>query len=60
MRRSLLVFGGDPAGFFGRPISATLLLVFVLVAVLPIIRGAISKRKSTATTAVTPHIKEKV
>ena len=25
LRRSLLVFGGDPTGFFSRPISATLL-----------------------------------
>jgi putative tricarboxylic transport membrane protein len=63
MRRSLLVFGGDPTGFFGRPISATLLVVFVLVAVLPAIRSGIAKRKrsSTApTSAVTPDIKEKV
>ena len=61
MRRSLLVFGGDPLGFFGRPISATLLAVFVLVAVLPAIRGALTKRNSTAATqAVLPEIKEKV
>jgi putative tricarboxylic transport membrane protein len=61
MRRSLLVFGGDPLGFFGRPISATLLVVFVLVAVLPVIRGTIAKRKSTATTsAARAEIKEKV
>jgi putative tricarboxylic transport membrane protein len=63
MRRSLLMFGGEPLGFFGRPISATLLVVFVLVAVLPAIRTAIAKRKgnSPATTqAVTSDIKEKV
>ena len=60
MRRSLLVFGGDPLGFFGRPISATLLAVFVLVAVLPAVRGALTKRKPIAITAVTPEIKEKV
>ena len=35
LRRSLLIFDGDPAGFFTRPISGTLLVVFVLVAVLP-------------------------
>ncbi len=59
MRRSLLVFGGDPLGFFGRSISATLLVVFVVVALLPVIRTAITKRTSI-TTAVTPDIKEKV
>src|ERR671921_770147 len=48
MRRSLLVFGGDPTGFFGRPISATLLVVFVLVALLPVIRTSIAKRKPAA------------
>ncbi len=60
MRRSLLVFGGDPTGFFGRPISATLLVVFVLVAVMPVIRGAAAKRKA-ALPAVpsTSQIKEK-
>ena len=61
MRRSLLVFGGDPLGFFGRPISATLLVVFVLVAVLPFIRTSIAKRKLPATaSAARPDIKEKV
>jgi putative tricarboxylic transport membrane protein len=61
MRRSMLMFGGDAAGFFGRPISATLLVVFVLVAVLPAVRGTIAKRKPTVTkSAVTPDIKEKV
>jgi putative tricarboxylic transport membrane protein len=61
MRRSLLTFGGDPLGFFGRPISATLLVVFVLVAVLPFIRSAIAKRRTVSTpTAARPDIKEKV
>ena len=35
LRRSLLVLNGDLGGFFGRPISATLLVLFVFVAVLP-------------------------
>jgi putative tricarboxylic transport membrane protein len=65
LRRSLLVFDGDPAGFFTRPISATLLAVFVLVAVLPGIRSAIAKRKGTtaagaSATDSTNNIKEKV
>jgi putative tricarboxylic transport membrane protein len=60
LRRSLLVFGGDPTGFLTRPISATLLMVFVLVAVLPGIRSLIAKRKGTAASAATNKIKEKV
>ncbi|MEE2569910.1 tripartite tricarboxylate transporter permease [Pseudarthrobacter sp. J64] len=51
LRRSLLVFGGDATGFFTRPISATLLVVFVLVAVLPGIRSALAKRKGTTAAA---------
>ena len=35
LRRSLLIFDGDPAEFFTRPISGTLLVVFLLVALLP-------------------------
>ena len=61
LRRSLLVFGGDPMGFFGRPISATLLLVFVLVAVLPAIKTMLAKRKAAAAQEPeTVQIKEKV
>jgi putative tricarboxylic transport membrane protein len=55
------VFGGDPTGFFGRPISAVLLVVFVLVAVLPAIRSAAAKRKaSTPAVPAASEIKEKV
>ena len=61
LRRSLLVFGGDPMGFFSRPISATLLTVFVLVAVLPGIRAVLAKRKlSTPGVPAPEQIKEKV
>lgn len=45
LRRSLLVLGGDLTGFLDRPISAVLLALFVVVAVLPIIRSA-SRRRS--------------
>ena len=38
LRRSLLVLDGDVAGFMGRPISATLLVVFVVVAVWPMVK----------------------
>jgi putative tricarboxylic transport membrane protein len=44
LRRSLLIFDGDPAGFFTRPISGVLLAVFVLVALLPPVRAALSRR----------------
>ena len=46
LRRSLLIFDGDPAGFFTRPISGTLLAVFVLVALLPPVRAALSRRRA--------------
>ncbi|GAA3546551.1 tripartite tricarboxylate transporter permease [Nonomuraea rosea] len=44
-RQSLLIFGGDPSGFFTRPISGTVLALVVLVALLPLIRKAV-RRKS--------------
>ena len=37
-RRSLLIFGGDPTGFFTRPISGTILAIFVVLALLPAVR----------------------
>jgi putative tricarboxylic transport membrane protein len=39
LRRSLLMFDGSVAGFATRPISATLLVAFVVVAVLPLVRS---------------------
>jgi putative tricarboxylic transport membrane protein len=35
LRRSLLLFDGDPAGFLTRPISGTLFALFVVVVLLP-------------------------
>ena len=35
LRRSLLLFDGDPTGFLTRPISGTLLALFLVVALLP-------------------------
>lgn len=51
MRRSLLIFGGDPTGFFTRPISGTLLVVFVVVALLPAIQAAAARKRATAVRA---------
>jgi putative tricarboxylic transport membrane protein len=48
LRRSLLIFEGDPTGFFTRPISGTLLVVFLLVAFVPMIRIALSRRQASS------------
>ena len=47
LRRSLLIFDGDATGFFTRPISGTLLVVFVVVAALPGIRTLLRRRANT-------------
>ncbi|MCP3012845.1 tripartite tricarboxylate transporter permease [Nocardiopsis dassonvillei] len=39
LRRSLLLFDGDPTGFLTRPISGTLLLLLAVVIVLPLARA---------------------
>jgi putative tricarboxylic transport membrane protein len=46
-RRSLLIFGGDPTGFFTRPISGTILAIFVILVLLPVIRHLWRRRTST-------------
>jgi putative tricarboxylic transport membrane protein len=48
LRRSLLIFDGNPAGFFTRPISGTLLAFLVLVIFLPPVRAALARRRSNA------------
>jgi putative tricarboxylic transport membrane protein len=57
LRRSLLIFDGNPSGFFTRPISGTLLALFLLVAFVPMIRTALSRRR---TDAAENHTKELV
>ncbi len=47
MRRSLLIFEGDPTGFLTRPISGTLFVLFVLVA-LPAIKALRHRRRAAA------------
>src|SRR3954454_25107248 len=44
IRQSLLIFGGNPAGFFTRPISGTVLAVLVVVLALPGVRK-LTRRK---------------
>jgi putative tricarboxylic transport membrane protein len=46
LRRSLIIFDGDPAGFVTRPISGTLLAAFLVVALLPLLRAALARRRT--------------
>jgi len=62
LRRSLLVLNGDLGGFFGRPISATLLVLFVVVAVWPMVQSLLARRKAALAveTSKTKKAKESV
>ncbi|WP_143175260.1 tripartite tricarboxylate transporter permease [Cryptosporangium aurantiacum] len=46
LRRSLLLFDGDPTGFLTRPISGTLFALFLAVALLPLGRAVARRRRS--------------
>lgn len=46
IRRSLLIFDGDPTGFVTRPISGTILVAFVVVALWPAVRMLLDRRKA--------------
>jgi putative tricarboxylic transport membrane protein len=48
LRRSLLLFEGNPLGYFTRPISGVLLAVFLLVALLPLIRSIRTRTRADA------------
>jgi len=58
VRRSLLIFDGDPTGFATRPISGTILAIFVLVAVLPIVAGVRRHRRTSGPTPDSEHDRE--
>ncbi len=60
VRRSLLIFEGDPTDFLTRPISGTLLVVLALVALLPAIQALRHRRRSAARTVDAPDTKELV
>ena len=47
-RRSLLMFGGEPSGFITRPISGSILAIFVALALLPLVRSLLKRRRSGA------------
>ena len=46
-RRSLLIFGGDPTGFITRPISGTILAIFLALVLLPVIRHFVKVRRAS-------------
>jgi putative tricarboxylic transport membrane protein len=50
LRRSLLILDGDPTGFFTRPISGTLLAIFLVVVLLPVVQSLRHRRRATSTT----------
>jgi len=54
LRRSLLIFDGNATEFFTRPISGTLLVVFLLVALVPMIRAALARRRPAERETDTP------
>ncbi len=56
LRRSLLVSDGDATDFFTRPISGILLVVYVLVALLPPVRSAITRRRTAAAESRTKEL----
>ncbi|TQM03096.1 tripartite tricarboxylate transporter permease [Pseudonocardia kunmingensis] len=46
LRRSLIIFEGDVTGFATRPISGTLLAAFLVVALFPVVRGVLARRRT--------------
>ena len=59
-RRSLLIFEGDATGFFTRPISGAILLLFVVVALLPVVRSLFARRRGSAAGVESPSSVTKV
>ena len=51
VRRSLIIYDGDPTGFFTDPISGTILAVFVLVAAWPLGKALLDRRRTSDTPA---------
>lgn len=50
-RRSLLIFDGDPSGFVTRPLSGSILAIFVVVALLPVFQYLRKRRAAGAAPA---------
>ncbi len=54
VRRSLLIQDGDPVGFLTRPISGTLLAVFVAVALWPAVKLLLARRRGQPAGSTAP------
>jgi putative tricarboxylic transport membrane protein len=52
LRRSLIIFEGDATGFVTRPISGTLLAAFVVVALFPLVRAVLARRRAPSKESV--------
>ncbi|MFD1858864.1 tripartite tricarboxylate transporter permease [Aeromicrobium camelliae] len=48
LRRSLILFDGDPSGFVTRPISGVLVLALVIVVAAPALRALMTRRQNRA------------
>lgn len=53
VRRAMIIFDGDPTGFVTRPISGTILALFVAVAIWPLLSKLV-RRRTAATTSTAP------
>lgn len=51
VRRSMLIFGGDPSGFVTRPLSGTILAILVAVVAIPVIRHLLRNRRDAESAA---------
>ncbi|ROP45008.1 tripartite tricarboxylate transporter permease [Pseudokineococcus lusitanus] len=60
LRRSLLLFDGDPTGFFTRPISGVLLVAFLVVVLLPVLTAARRRLRPSDDRSGRPDVKEHV
>jgi putative tricarboxylic transport membrane protein len=54
VRRSMLIFDGDPSGFFTRPISGTILALFLVVALWPAAKALLRFRRAAPEPAAAP------
>lgn len=50
IRRSLILFDGDPTGFVTRPVSGTLVLVLAVVLMVPVAQWLVRRGRATAST----------
>ncbi|UAL29289.1 tripartite tricarboxylate transporter permease [Nocardioides rotundus] len=58
VRRALIIFDGDPLGFVTRPISGTILAMFLVAALLPLLRLAHLRLRRRTSIASAPEREE--